>query len=142
GRYLAYVAAGAGAGGRGFMLWIRSLDAAEPQPLQGTTDAAGPFWSPDSRSIGFRSREQLKRVDVRSGSVEVICEASGGNNGASWGPDGSILFSNGTSGIMRVSAAGGAPARVTDVNASGGEVAHTQPWFLPDGRRFLYYSEP
>ena len=41
------------------MLWIRSLDAPVAQPLPGTDGAFHPFWSPDSRSIGFFSGGEL-----------------------------------------------------------------------------------
>ena len=34
-------------------LWLRSLDSPLARPLTGTERATLPFWSPDSRSIGF-----------------------------------------------------------------------------------------
>ena len=49
GRSLVFVASGDGAP----RLWLRPLDQTEARPLVGTEGAASPFWSPDSRSIGF-----------------------------------------------------------------------------------------
>jgi Tol biopolymer transport system component len=57
----------------------------------------------------------------------------------SWGTSGVILFSDDDS-IYRVSAAGGEIARVTRVDRSRGELKHVMPYFLPDGRRFLFLA--
>src|SRR5215472_3826463 len=35
------------------LLWVRPLDSLQAQPLVGTEGAGYPFWSPDSRYIGF-----------------------------------------------------------------------------------------
>ena len=140
GRRLAYLSA---QGGRR-AIWVRSLDDVSPHPLAGTEGATLPFWSPDSASIGFFADEKLKRVSASGGPVQVICEAPNGR-GASWGGDGTILFAKGPfSGIDRVPAAGGTPSVVTAVDQRKGENSHRWPWFLPDGRHFLYlaYGSP
>ena len=49
GRQIVFVAPGDG----GSRLWLRSLATTTAQPLAGTEGAAYPFWSPDSRSVGF-----------------------------------------------------------------------------------------
>src|SRR5262249_10572187 len=49
GRYIVFVASGDGPQ----RLWLRALDKTEAQPIAGTDGAKFPFWSPDSRSIGF-----------------------------------------------------------------------------------------
>ena len=65
GRRIAYVASGDGAS----HLWVRPLDSTLAQPLQGTDGAVNPFWSPDSRSLGFFAggswNESIWAVDSR-----------------------------------------------------------------------------
>src|SRR6185295_19147162 len=61
GRRIAYVADHDGQP----MLWVRTLDTAGAQVLPGTERARGPFWSPDSRSIGFFADSDLKRIEAR-----------------------------------------------------------------------------
>jgi hypothetical protein len=45
-------------------LWIRPLDAALAYPLTGTQDGQYPFWSPDSRWVGFFANGKLKKIDT------------------------------------------------------------------------------
>ncbi len=49
GRHLAFTAA---TGGK-LQLWVRALDSTEARAIAGTHGARLPFWSPDSRFIGF-----------------------------------------------------------------------------------------
>ena len=51
-------------------LWIHSLDAAAVRPLAGTDGASLPFWSPDSRFIGFFADGKLKKIDASGGPAE------------------------------------------------------------------------
>jgi len=124
--------------GRG-ALWIRALDAREAQMLAGTDDAMYPFWSPDSRFIGFFAQSKLKKIDITGGSPLVLCDATAEPRGGSWNGDGVIIFApNAVSGVMRVSAsAGGEPINVTDLQT--GDSSHRWPAFLPDGHHFLFY---
>ena len=119
-------------------LWIQSLDSVTSQPLPGTEQAAAPFWSPDSRAIGFFAAGKLKRIDVSGGPAQTLADAPN-SLGGSWNSDGVILFPS-TLGIQRVSATGGAVAPVTTLDASLHQTSHTWPWFLPDGRHFLYLA--
>jgi Tol biopolymer transport system component len=117
-------------------LWLRPLNALQPRLLPTTEDAAYPFWSPDSRYIGFFAQGKLKKIAAGGGPSQSICEADSAR-GASWSRDDVILFAHtGTvkAAIQRVPAAGGVP---TDVDVGPG---HRYPVFLPDGRRFLYYG--
>ena len=57
GRRLAFIAAAT----RGApQIWIRALDSIQSQALAGTDGGSFPFWSPDSRSIGFFADGKLK----------------------------------------------------------------------------------
>ncbi len=121
------------------VLWVRDLTRDAPVPLPGTDDARYPFWSPDSQHVGFFADSALKRVPADGGPVQVIVSGAGlmGAGGASWAPDGTVLynFSNVT-GLFRIPATGGEPVPVT--TPRGIDWTHSFPSFLPDGRHFLF----
>jgi hypothetical protein len=119
-------------------VWIRDLDALEPRHLAGTENAQALFWSPDSRFLGFGGGGQLKKIEVTGGTPQTLCEASGVGMG-DWNRDGAIIFGDiGLGPLRRVSALGGVPTEITTLDRQRGEVFHTAPVFLPDGRHFLY----
>ena len=115
-------------------LWLRPMDALQAQPMPSTEDATYPFWSPDSRFIGFFAQGKLKKVAASGGPAQSLCDAPEGRGG-SWNRDDVIVFSPGFFGIsiQRVAAAGGVPVDVTKTKGT-----LTDPVFLPDGRHFLY----
>lgn len=116
------------------------LDGLSAQPLAGTEGAIVPFWSPDSRFIGFRAANKLKRIDAAGGPPLTLADASG-QAGTTWNREGVILFATFPGGpIRRVSASGGAPSSATTLNADAGEAFHAYPFFLPDGRHFLFLA--
>ncbi len=118
-------------------LWLRDFDSPTAQPLPGTEDAWGPFWSPDGRFVAF-SAGSLKKVPATGGPTETIT-ASPADYGGTWNRDGVILFSTGPGGpILRVPSAGGSPTPVTSTDASQQALWHAWPYFLPDGKHFLY----
>jgi Tol biopolymer transport system component len=117
---------------------MRAIGSFEGRPLVGTDGALQPFWSPDSRSVGFFADGKLKRIDVSGGVPQIVCDAPSNVSGA-WSRDGTVIFSRGVaSGLYRVPAAGGTPIQLTTVDASRNEVEHIWPYFLPDGRHFLF----
>ncbi len=120
-------------------LWVRPMNSLEPRQLDGTANAIFPFWSPDGRSLGFFAEGKLKTIDIDGGSPQTIADAPFGRGGA-WGPDGVILFAPETqSGLMRVSASGGTPVVATKVDNTL-HTSHRWPFFLPDGKHFLYLA--
>ncbi len=132
----------------GTRLWLRPLEGMTAQPLAGTEGATHPFWSPDSQSVAFiwrpasgdvtSSESKLKRIDLSTGQVSTIADTRLASTGT-WNADGTVLFTpSGTSAIHRVSATGGSIAAVTTLDTAGGEVQHVNPFFLPDGRHFLF----
>ena len=124
-----------------FMLWVRALDALTAQPLAGTEDASHPFWSPDSRFIGFFSAGKLRKIDANGGPPQPLADAIGGRGG-SWGAGGTILFTPSTSdAIYKVSSAGGMATAVTELDRKNAEITHRHPFFLPDGIHYLYLVE-
>jgi len=115
-------------------LYVRRAGFPEFRRLVGTEDASQPFWSPDSRSIGFTVSGRLKRVDATGGAPKDLGEAPGFIGGA-WGRAGVIVFGS-AKGLYRVSEEGGKPEAITSVEKQ--ETGHFWPSFLPDGQRFLY----
>jgi hypothetical protein len=104
--------------------------------VPGTEDALFPFWSPDSRYIGFFAQGKLKKIAAGGGPAQSLCEVITGRGG-SWNRDNVIVFSEALSNgvaIRRVSAAGGVPSDVTKSRKDYSQY----PVFLPDGRHFLY----
>ena len=137
GRTLAYNATDATGKSR---IWIRPLNSLTAQPLAGTEDTTRPFWSPDSRFLGFFAEGKLKKVEISGGPPQKICDAPGGADG-SWSSEGVILFDGtGNQPINRVSAAGGTPVLAVKPDSSRKEGQVGWPEFLPDGKHYLYMA--
>jgi len=121
-----------------WQLWVRPMDSLEAQLLPGTDDPLEPFWSPDSRSIAFGSQGKLKRVDLTGGSPQILCDAAR-MTGGSWSNRGIILFgSDYGSALFQVPETGGEPKPVTATDAQHINFGHSNPYFLPDGKHFLF----
>jgi len=132
GRQLVFAAADADDVSR---LWVRPLSSSIARPLSGTEDGVWPFWSPDSKSLGFFARGKLRRVDLAGGAPSILADAAYALGGT-WNRDGVIVFAPSLgSPLLRMPAAGGTPTPATD---DPGTLIHTGPFFLPDGRHFLF----
>ena len=120
-------------------LWVRDLDSATPRMLAGTEGANLPFWSPDGRFIGFFANRRLKKIAAAGGPPVTLSDAADGRGG-SWNQEGVIIFAPATnSNLWRVPADGSTAAvPLTGLEPSLSEQAHRFPWFLPDGRHFLF----
>ncbi len=135
GRRLVFVASSEGKS----QLWLRPLESVTAQPLPGTEGASSPFWSPDSRSIGFFAEGKLRRIDIAGGLVQTVANAALARGGT-WNGDGVILFSPASSSpLYRVSATGGEPVAVTRLDPQ--HFSHRFPQFLPDGRHFVFSAQ-
>jgi eukaryotic-like serine/threonine-protein kinase len=122
----------------GYQIWLRAVATLASRPIPGTEGGVFPFWSPDSRFIGFFAAGKLKKIQIAGGPPIVLCDAPLARGG-SWSRDDVILFTPSTNGpLQRVSSAGGVPAVVTTLDPTTGETNHRWPYFLPDGRHFLY----
>jgi Tol biopolymer transport system component len=129
-------------------LYLRPLDSTRSVRLGGTDGASGPFWSPDSQWIGFFADGKLKRVGVAEGAPQTICAVPGARAttpwmAGTWGIENTILFTGGDDSgarLLKVQASPGASpvAAVSPGGPPGGGALW--PYFLPDGRTFLYYS--
>ncbi|MGH9256622.1 MAG: protein kinase domain-containing protein [Vicinamibacterales bacterium] len=134
GRRLVFV----GSDGGQPQLWLRSLDGLSAQPLVGTEGAMYPFWSADSRSVGFFMGTELKRIDFGGGPPRTLTRAS--PRGGAWNADDIILYTQAAVGpLFRMSASGGEAVVATTLEA--GHTSHRFPHFLPGGRQFLFYVQ-
>jgi serine/threonine protein kinase/Tol biopolymer transport system component len=127
------------------ILYVRSFDTFDAQPIDGTEDAAFPFWSPDGHSLGFITEARtLKTVACAGGAVRVLGRVTAGTIlGGAWGAEGTIAIGSTAGGLLTTSVDGGRSLMpLTHVNAALGETGHGFPVFLPDGRHLLYWSQP
>jgi eukaryotic-like serine/threonine-protein kinase len=141
GRYLAYV------GGPLLQLFLRPIDGFDSKPLAGTEGADNPFFSPDGQWLGFVADRKLKKISLAGGAPFTICTVVTGAFGASWQPDGTIIFAPSApghvvpgAGLLRVSAEGGSPAAATAWREE--ETGPRWPEVLPGGKMVLYSASP
>ncbi len=118
-------------------LHVRMMDQLEGKPIPGTDQASSPFFSPDGQWLGFFQQSKWKKVQVIGGATITLCDGGGGY-GASWGPDGTILFGTVNRGLSKVSAAGGTPQAITQLDPKRGERAHRWPQILPGSEAVLF----
>jgi Tol biopolymer transport system component len=134
GRTLAFVAGAHGSP----QLWVREMDQNEPRSLPDTAGASYPFWSPDSRFVGFFANGTLRKIRLTARHSQKLCDAPNGRGGA-W-HDQTIVFSpNNWGGLSVVSANGGPPKPFT---SSATDTSHRWPQFLPNGRVLFFVRSP
>ena len=120
-------------------LFRRRLNALEVEKIPNTEGALAPFFSPDSRWIGFFTDRGLMKISVDGQGLMKICDRTRFSRG-SWAPDGTIIlgtsqaYANGP--LAKVSAAGGTPVDLTSLAER--ETAHQLPHVLPGGRHVLF----
>ena len=117
-------------------LYLRRLDTSRSEPIAGTEHGGLPFWSPDGRFVAFFADNKVKRIEPSGGSALVLYDASG--VGGAWGPGGDVLFAEPTGPIYRLPSAGDKAIPVTKLDQGRHETSHRYPWFLPDGKHFLF----
>jgi hypothetical protein len=121
-------------------LFVRALDKLDAAAIAGTEGAKQPFWSPDSRSLGYFANGKLMKVTLTGGAPVTLCDAPDARGGA-WSRSGVIVFTPALidTALARVSENGGAPEPATVLDVRQGEYSHRWPAFLPDGIHFLYF---
>jgi len=145
GRYIAYSAEGP-EGHR--MLWLRALDEMHARIVPGTDDAAEPFWSADSRAIGYFAGRSLKIWNLQvaadggfTGQSRIVCPADNMAGGGTWNAAGVIVFSPSLSGgLYRISASGAGLEVLLPLSAAKEHRSYRWPHFLPDGRHFTFLA--
>lgn len=122
----------------GGSLYLLRLSTGESAPVAGGQGALFPFWSPDGKYLGFFSEGKLKKIPVTGGTVQVLCDAPDGRGG-SWNEQGTIVFAPRIAGSLQsVSDGGGTPVEITKGDSSGQAYTDRDPYFLPDGKHFLF----
>ncbi|HEV8701771.1 MAG TPA: protein kinase [Candidatus Polarisedimenticolia bacterium] len=120
-------------------IWVRPLDTSAAHRLDDTEGASFPFWSADSRQIGFFAEGKVRRTPAAGGPTAIVTDAPNARGG-SWSKDNVIVFSpDYQGGLLRVPASGGAAVPATRID-SHKHSTHRWPFFLPDGRHFLYLA--
>jgi serine/threonine protein kinase/Tol biopolymer transport system component len=120
-------------------IWVRPMNGTEARELPGTNDALFPFWSADSRSLGFFANGKMKTIELNGSTAQELCDAQLGRGGA-WGANGVIVFSpSPISPLFQINASGGSPVPLTKLDVAV-YTSHRWPFFLPDGKHFLYFA--
>jgi len=122
-------------------LWVRTLDSPVPRRIENSTAAILPFFSSDSRRLGFFTNDRMWVVPVSGGRPQAVCNVES-VRGATWNADDLILFGGYDGPLLKVQAAGGEPQAATKLDASRKQSSHRFPMFLPDGKHFLYSALP
>jgi len=125
-------------------LYVRELNQLDGTRLvdatTGATSPYHPFFSPDGQWLGYVTSSEMRKLPVSGGTPLTLCKVSR-SRGASWGPDGTIVFApNPASGLFKVSAAGGQPEPLTTLDKSKKESTHRWPQVLPDGKAVIFTS--
>jgi eukaryotic-like serine/threonine-protein kinase len=128
GRKLAFVS--------GERLWVHFLESGESRDLTAADNS--PFWSPDSRFIGYPFQGKLKRIEANGGAPQSVSDLPGSWGAGEWNQDDVIVF-GAPSGLFWVPASGGLPVQITAVDPARQEAMHAAPSFLKDGRHFVYF---
>ena len=122
-------------------IWLRSLDEGAARLLANTTHGVEPFWSPDGSAIGFFAEGKLKVLDVAGGTARNLCDAPNDSSGT-WSASGLMLFAPGQDGtVSAVRAGDGAVRPVTRLDQAAGDLRHSRPQWLQDGRHFVYLAD-
>ena len=122
-------------------LFLRDIGQLEVNALEGTEGAVSPFFSSDGEWVAYGDLRDntLKRVAILGGPPQTICALEAPLRGASWGPDGMIVFAvSGGAGLLRVASEGGQPEPLTTLDSDSGETAHQWPDVSRDGRTVVF----
>jgi len=112
------------------------MDSPDIRVLSGTDGSRTPFWSADSRTLGFFADRKLKTVPATGGPAQTLCTDTGLGEGGTWSRNGVIVFATEAGALFSVPAAGGTCSPLT--KPEPGDLGSRIPMFLPDGRHFLY----
>ncbi len=148
GTLLAFVSAADASFSSPRKIHVRSLDGWTTVPLELGGYGVQPFFSPDGKWLGFHGSAdyekggevwKLKKVPLDGGPATTICDCRE-SYGASWGSDDTIVFacSGGARVLWRVSAAGGEPEPITELDEEAHEINHRLPHLLPGAKAVLF----
>ena len=118
-------------------LWTRAMNEVAPRPVEGSEDAQYPFWSADSRFLGFHLSDKLKALDITNGEERTLSTIRGIVTGA-WSSSGVVIAGTGGGPLVRISLDGEPAVALTKLDTANGQRSHMWPSFLPDEKHFLY----
>ena len=125
-------------GDRGTRLMVRMRDQLDAVELPGTKGALNPAISPDGKRVAFMDGvggANIKVVSFAGGPPVTITNSLVGVPGIAWSSDGFIYYDRAGNGpLMRVPEAGGRAASIGRVDSTRGEMQHSWPDPLPNGR--------
>jgi Tol biopolymer transport system component len=129
-RHIVFVATSNGAAA----LWRRVLDSERADRMAGTDGAQFPAWKPTGNAVSFFASGRLKQVSIQDGTVRDLTMV-GNARGASWLPDGSLLFASDPRGPIRRMQNG----TISDATKlQNGDRAHGFPLRAGDDGSFVY----
>ncbi len=124
-------------------LVLRPLDRFQETVLatgEGATGPYHPFFSPNGDWLGYVTPGELKKISASGGAPITLAEVDR-SRGASWGPDGTIVYARSIlTGLSLISAAGGDPKPLTELDEAANEQSHRWPQWLPGGKAVLFSS--
>src|SRR5688572_29695582 len=121
-------------------LFVRKLATPDAEPVAAIEGGEGPFFSPDSRWLGFFADGKMKKVSMRGGAPITLADAPS-QRGVDWGEDGSIVFAPiARAGLFLVSENGGIPDTLTIPDEQRLETSHVDPRWLPGSRHVIYVA--
>jgi serine/threonine-protein kinase len=109
-------------------------------PIPGGQYASTPFFSPDGRSVGLLREQRLQIGKIDGGPLVLLDDSLAGVAGASWSTDG-YIYTDGfrAEPLARIEARPGArPAWFTELDKANGEIDHSWPQALPNGKGVLF----
>ena len=119
-------------------LYRRPLDDPDAKPIAGTENGLNPFFSPDSKWIGFFADGKLKKIPIDGGTAQILADAPN-QRGGTWAPDGTIVFSpEYASGLMEISNSGGPLQALAKPDTAKGERTYRWPDVLPNGKGVIF----
>ncbi|MFH2055273.1 MAG: protein kinase, partial [bacterium] len=119
-------------------IWVRPVNSLGAYPLLNTENAKRFFWSPDGKNVAFFVGHQLKRIPISGGQAQLVCQGPDGADGC-WGTSDLIIFDGNLGDTLKIVAAGGGlPRPAALIDTTTGEYGYAWPWFLPDGKHFLF----
>jgi Tol biopolymer transport system component/predicted Ser/Thr protein kinase len=120
-------------------IWVRPLSTTVAYQLQGTSGAGRPFWSPDSRELGFFADSKFKKIAAAGGPLQLVGDAGNASDGA-WSREFVLFDASVSDSIRAMPVTGGAVIPVSTLDRARGETQHAWPFALPDGKHFLFQS--
>jgi serine/threonine-protein kinase len=118
-------------------LYIRKINETDVHPLSGTEGAMYPVFSPDGKWIAFITDFTLKKVSLDGLVVPVI--KIGDARGLTWADNEHLIYSpEPAQPLFRISADGGSPEQLTQLDASKSERTHRWPQMLPGGKAVIF----